>query len=80
MESKANIFALDSLFADRIKSYSNKGLNFQSFKNISLSALGSFKQSVLILGNSKISYGINYFNPYEKLTILEFIYNVNDII
>ena len=78
MESKANIFALDSLFADRIKSYSNKGLNFQSFKNISLSALGSFKQSVLILGNSKISYGINYF--YEKLTILEFIYNVNDII
>ena len=60
MESKTNIFALDSLFADRIKSYSNKGLNFQSFKNISLSALGSFKQSVLILGNSKISYGIKY--------------------
>ena len=51
VESKTNIFALDSLFADRIKSYSNKGLNFQSFKNISLSALGSFKQSVLILGN-----------------------------
>ena len=76
MESKTNIFALDSLFADRIKSYSNKGLNFQSFKNISLSALGSFKQSVLILGNSKISYGINIF-ICQKCLILEFIYNVN---
>ena len=50
VEAKANIFALESLFANRISSYNGKSLYMQSFKNITLSALSSFKKSAFIIG------------------------------
>ena len=49
VEAKGDIFALKSLFTDRIMGYDGKGINIQAIKNISLSALSSIKRSALIL-------------------------------
>ena len=55
VEAKANIFALEALVADRIRSHINKGLFLQSAKNISLSAAQTaFQKSSLILGICRI--------------------------
>ena len=51
VEAKANIFALEALVTDRIRSHINNGLFLQSAKNISLSAAQTeFQKSSLILG------------------------------
>ena len=55
VEARSNIFALQSLFANRIMSQNGKGLAVQAFKNISLSAFNSIKNSALILGVLRIS-------------------------
>ena len=51
VEAKANIFALEALVANHIRSHINKGLFIQSSKNISLSAINAFQKSSLVLGN-----------------------------
>lgn len=49
VEAKANIFALEALVANHIRSHINKGLFIQSSKNISLSAINAFQKSSLVL-------------------------------
>ena len=56
VEAKANIFALEALVANHIRSHINKGLFIQSSKNISLSAINAFQKSSLVLGNQSLLF------------------------
>ena len=56
VEANANIFALEALVANHIRSHINNGLFIQSSKNISLSAINAFQKSSLVLGKQSVLF------------------------